>query len=55
MPSALNLMQVLATTEHAPAIIYAEMDFAEVLERRTNMPLTQQKRYDLYELLDKSG
>lgn len=45
-------IQVLATTEHAPDIIYAELDFAEVEERRKNMPLTQQKRHDLYELLD---
>ena len=47
--------QVLATMEHAAGIIYAELDFAEVQERRRNMPLTQQKRHDLYELLDKSA
>jgi len=25
----------------------------QIQERRTNMPLTQQKRYDLYALVDK--
>lgn len=49
------LLQILATTGHEPDIIYAELDFAEVEERRTNMPLTQQKRLDLYELIDKKG
>ena len=48
-------MQILATTEHEPDIIYAELDFAEVEERRKNMPLTTQKRYDLYELIDKTA
>lgn len=50
----LLLLQILATTGHGPDIVYAELDFAEIEERRTNMPLTQQKRLDLYELIDKS-
>ena len=49
------MLQILATTEHGADIIYAELDFAEVEERRKNMPLTSQKRHDLYELIDKSA
>jgi len=45
--------EVIGTTEHSPDIVYAELDLAEVAERRKNMPLTQQKRHDLYELVDK--
>jgi hypothetical protein len=29
------------------------MDFGQVAERRLNLPLRQQKRSDLYELVDK--
>ncbi len=47
--------EVLATTEHQPGIVYADLDLAEVAERRQNMPLTQQKRHDLYELVDKTA
>jgi omega-amidase len=47
--------EVLATTEHQPGIVYAELDLDEVGERRRNMPLTQQKRTDLYELIDKTA
>lgn len=47
--------EVLATTEHQPSIVYAELDLDEVRERRRNMPLTQQKRTDLYELIDKTA
>lgn len=46
--------EVIATTDHQPGIVYAELDLAEVAERRKNMPLTQQKRHDLYELVDKT-
>lgn len=44
--------EILATTDHQPGIVYAELDLAAVEERRTNMPLTQQKRGDLYALMD---
>lgn len=47
--------EVLASTEHAPDTVYAELDYSQVAERRTNLPLRQQKRRDLYELLDKSS
>eukprot|EP00882_Tetradesmus_deserticola_P011471 GHRQ01012136.1.p2 GENE.GHRQ01012136.1~~GHRQ01012136.1.p2 ORF type:complete len:156 (+),score=36.44 GHRQ01012136.1:2-469(+) len=46
--------EVLATCEHEPTTVYAELDFAQVQERRTNLPLVQQKRHDLYELVDRS-
>lgn len=38
--------------DEKPGIVYAEMDFAQLCERRANMPLRQQKRADLYALLD---
>ena len=47
-------VQVLATTDENPSIVYAELDYAELEKRRTNMPLMQQKRYDLYSLIDKT-
>lgn len=45
--------EVLATCEHEPTTVYAELDFGQVAERRMNLPLKQQKRLDLYELVDK--
>lgn len=45
--------EVLATCEHEPTTVYAELDYGQVVERRTNLPLRQQKRFDLYELVDK--
>ncbi len=48
------VLQVLATTEEKPGIVYAELDYAEIEKRRTNMPIMQQKRYDLYSLVDKT-
>lgn len=47
-------LQVLATTDEKPGIVYAELDYGEIEKRRTNMPIMQQKRYDLYSLLDKT-
>lgn len=47
--------EVLATCEEAPAIVYADLDFAQVDERRANMPLERQRRGDLYELVDKAA
>ena len=38
--------------DEKPAIVYADMDFSQLAERRQNMPLRQQKRADLYSLLD---
>jgi omega-amidase len=45
--------EVLATCEHEPTTVYAELDYSQVEERRLNLPLRQQKRADLYELVDK--
>ena len=38
--------------DEAPGIVYADLDFGQLAERRQNMPLRQQKRGDLYALLD---
>ncbi len=46
---------MLATCEHEPTTVYAELDYAALLERRTNMPLVQQRRFDLYSLVDKTA
>lgn len=47
--------QILASAEHEAGIIYADLDYAEVDERRKAMPLASQKRLDLYELTDKTA
>lgn len=47
-------MQVLGTIDEHPGFVYAELDYAEIETRRLNMPITQQKRYDLYSLVDKT-
>ncbi|GAX80776.1 hypothetical protein CEUSTIGMA_g8211.t1 [Chlamydomonas eustigma] len=46
--------EVLATTEHHPDIVYADLDYNQIVERRTNMPLIQQKRNDIYSVVDHS-
>lgn len=47
-------MQVLATTDEKPGIVYADLDYAELDTRRLNMPISDQKRRDLYALVDKA-
>ena len=47
-------LQVLGTTDEKPGTVYAELDYAEVEQRRLNMPVVQQKRYDMYALIDKT-
>ena len=47
-------LQVLATTDDKPGIVYAELDYGEIEKRRKNMPIAQQKRYDLYALIEKT-
>eukprot|EP00470_Lotharella_oceanica_P017105 CAMPEP_0170184856 /NCGR_PEP_ID=MMETSP0040_2-20121228/34841_1 /TAXON_ID=641309 /ORGANISM="Lotharella oceanica, Strain CCMP622" /LENGTH=297 /DNA_ID=CAMNT_0010431047 /DNA_START=68 /DNA_END=961 /DNA_ORIENTATION=- len=42
--------KVLATTEHEPATVYAEVDLSEVEEVRQGIPVSKQKRGDLYAL-----
>ncbi|WCJ29370.1 Omega-amidase NIT2 [Euphorbia peplus] len=44
--------EVLATTEHEQDIIIAEIDYSLIEERRTSLPLTKQRRGDLYQLVD---
>lgn len=44
--------EILGTTDHAPSIVVAELDFEEMEKHRQNMPLRQQRRTDLYALLD---
>nr|QKY14846.1 omega-amidase (OA) [Polytomella parva] len=43
---------VRATCDHTPQIVYADLDLAEIEERRTGLPYRQQKRLDLYALVD---
>jgi omega-amidase len=47
--------ETLATTEHEPAIVLVDLDLAAIEERRANMPLMAQRRYDLYAVLDKTA
>ena len=44
---------VVATTSHEPDIVFAELDFEKVEEIRTNIPVSKQKREDLYSLNSK--
>ncbi|KAK9903935.1 hypothetical protein WJX75_000890 [Coccomyxa subellipsoidea] len=46
--------KILGTTDETPSFVYAELDYAEIETRRRNMPITQQKRYDMYSLVDKT-
>lgn len=46
---------IVATTEHEPTIIYADIDLSKVDEMRGNIPVYQQKRKDLYEVRDLSS
>ncbi|GKV03666.1 hypothetical protein SLEP1_g15932 [Rubroshorea leprosula] len=44
--------EVLATTEHNEDIVIAEIDYSVLEQRRTSLPLTKQRRGDLYQLVD---
>lgn len=44
--------EILGAADEKPGIVLCEMDFGQIEERRQNMPLRQQKRTDLYALLD---
>jgi omega-amidase len=46
------LGEILATTEHEEATIFADIDYSELDTRRLNMPLESQRRGDLYHLID---
>jgi omega-amidase len=43
---------VLATTEHAPATVWATLDLERIAEVRRNIPVSTQTRGDLYEVVD---
>lgn len=42
--------EVLARAGAEPDLVLADLDYTEVEQRRTNMPLAQQRRHDLYRL-----
>ncbi|MEW5301148.1 MAG: hypothetical protein WDW36_004027 [Sanguina aurantia] len=46
--------EVLATTGHDETTVHAELDFGQIVERRGAIPVQVQKRYDLYQVVDKS-
>eukprot|EP00270_Netrium_digitus_P022165 TRINITY_DN9817_c0_g1_i5.p1 TRINITY_DN9817_c0_g1~~TRINITY_DN9817_c0_g1_i5.p1 ORF type:complete len:375 (-),score=70.96 TRINITY_DN9817_c0_g1_i5:180-1304(-) len=43
---------VVATTEEKEAIVIADMDFSEIIQRRSNLPIFSQRRGDIYSLVD---
>mmetsp|Transcript_33903 Transcript_33903/g.44721 ORF Transcript_33903/g.44721 Transcript_33903/m.44721 type:complete len:419 (-) Transcript_33903:343-1599(-) len=45
--------EVLATTEHDPDIVYAELDLAAISGFRQSIPVSFQKRHDIYEVIHK--
>ncbi|XP_022754699.1 omega-amidase, chloroplastic-like isoform X2 [Durio zibethinus] len=44
--------EVLATTDHNEDIIISEIDYSILKQRRASLPLTKQRRGDLYQLVD---
>jgi omega-amidase len=46
--------EVVATTQHEPDTVFATVDLGQVEEIRTNIPVSKQKRTDLYELTKKA-
>eukprot|EP00466_Bigelowiella_natans_P001436 jgi/Bigna1/49507/estExt_Genewise1.C_490098 len=42
--------KVVATTDHNPSTVYAEIDLSEVEKMRENIPTSKQKRNDMYSL-----
>lgn len=44
--------EILATTEHDEAVIVSEIDYSQIELSRTNLPLQNQRRGDLYQLVD---
>jgi omega-amidase len=47
--------EVVATTEHDAAMVTADLDLTGVEEVRRNIPVSMQKRDDLYDLVDKKA
>ena len=48
LPDLLRRGKVIATTEHDEAIVYAEIDPQVIVETRTWIPVTTQRRFDIY-------
>ncbi|KNA20903.1 hypothetical protein SOVF_048120 [Spinacia oleracea] len=44
--------EVLATTDHDETIVIAEIDYSVIEQRRTYLPFINQRRGDLYQLVD---
>jgi len=42
--------RVISSTEHQPDIVYADIDLHEVDEIRAQIPVTSQRRLDLYDI-----
>ena len=45
--------EIIAKTEEAEDIIYADIDLKRLAEVRQQVPITQQRRHDLYNLVQK--
>ena len=46
--------KVQETSDEKEAIVYADIDLAEVDRVRQQIPITTQKRWDLYSITDKT-
>lgn len=44
--------EILGKRDHTEGIVYADLDLEQIPLRRTNMPIRQQRRNDLYALMD---
>lgn len=44
----LNRGAVIATTEHEEAIVYADIDPKKINETRAGIPVTTQRRFEVY-------
>ena len=54
-PVVLSRGKVVASTDETEGIVYGEVDMSEVDRVRTQIPITVQKRWDLYSsITDKS-
>ncbi len=47
--------EIIGTTDEKPGVVFAECDLAQVAQRRRAMPLEQQRRGDVYALVDRAA
>ncbi len=47
--------EVVASTQEGPAIVYGDLEYGQVVERRANIPVRVQKRGDLYAVVETKG